>query len=133
MAHRINNMTHNLDYFRAMQVFDVLWSDPQAADGCCPNTLRGAGTYFGPDITKDFLERHNLNLLVRSHECKLEGYELAHNNKVYARAGVPPVSSHFSMCCLCCFLRSASLFSRRVTTTRWAPTRAPTSNCPETR
>ncbi|XP_059479366.1 serine/threonine-protein phosphatase rdgC isoform X2 [Neocloeon triangulifer] len=63
------------------QVFDVLWSDPQAAEGCSPNTLRGAGTYFGPDVTDEFLTRHNLRLLVRSHECKLEGYELAHNNK----------------------------------------------------
>ncbi|CAB3376156.1 Hypothetical predicted protein, partial [Cloeon dipterum] len=63
------------------QVFDILWSDPQVADGCSHNTLRGAGTYFGPDVTEEFLRRHDLRLLVRSHECKLEGYELAHNNK----------------------------------------------------
>lgn len=64
------------------QVFDVLWSDPQATEGCSPNTLRGAGTYFGPDVTEDFLSRNDLRLLVRSHECKLEGYEVAHNSKV---------------------------------------------------
>ncbi|KAF4533350.1 hypothetical protein B566_EDAN002747 [Ephemera danica] len=63
------------------QVFDLLWSDPQAAEGCAHNTMRGAGTYFGPDVTEKFLERNNLSLLVRSHECKLEGYEVVHNNK----------------------------------------------------
>nr|XP_018916539.1 PREDICTED: serine/threonine-protein phosphatase rdgC [Bemisia tabaci] len=64
------------------QVFDVLWSDPQGSEGCVPNTLRGAGTYFGPDVTNSFLEKHNLSYLVRSHECKLDGYEITHGNKV---------------------------------------------------
>lgn len=63
-------------------MFDLLWSDPQGGDGCVPNSLRGAGTYFGPDITNKFLEKHSFTLLIRSHECKLEGYELTHGNKV---------------------------------------------------
>ncbi|KAG8223779.1 hypothetical protein J437_LFUL001499 [Ladona fulva] len=59
-----------------------MWSDPSTNEGCEPNTLRGAGTYFGPDITNQFLEKHGLSLLVRSHECKLDGYELTHGDKV---------------------------------------------------
>lgn len=65
-----------------LQVFDILWSDPQAIDGCIPNALRGAGTYFGPDVTNKFLENNKMLYIIRSHECKLEGYELMHNNKV---------------------------------------------------
>lgn len=64
------------------QVFDILWSDPQATNGCVPNSLRGAGTYFGPDVTKKFLEKNHLLYIVRSHECKADGYELVHDNLV---------------------------------------------------
>lgn len=71
-----------VDKIEWKQVFDLLWSDPQGGDGCIPNSLRGAGTYFGPDVTEKFLEKHSLTLLIRSHECKLEGYELTHGNKV---------------------------------------------------
>lgn len=65
-----------------LKVFDILWSDPQHNDGCKPNGLRGAGTYFGPDVTHKFLQRNKLMFLVRSHECKPDGHELMHEGKV---------------------------------------------------
>uniref|UniRef100_A0AAR5PRS6 Serine/threonine-protein phosphatase n=1 Tax=Dendroctonus ponderosae TaxID=77166 RepID=A0AAR5PRS6_DENPD len=64
------------------QVFDILWSDPQETKGCIPNALRGAGTYFGPDVTKKFLEENRLSYVVRSHECKADGYEMCHDNLI---------------------------------------------------
>ncbi|CAH0560857.1 unnamed protein product [Brassicogethes aeneus] len=74
--------TEAIDKMEWKQVFDILWSDPQTTDGCIPNQLRGAGTYFGPNVTKQFLEKYKLSYLVRSHECKPEGYEVVHENKV---------------------------------------------------
>ncbi|XP_049810446.1 serine/threonine-protein phosphatase rdgC [Schistocerca nitens] len=71
-----------IDKMEWKQVFDILWSDPQPAEGCVPNSLRGAGTYFGPDVTDKFLQKHKLQFIVRSHECKPGGYELTHGNKV---------------------------------------------------
>lgn len=46
------------------------------------NSLRGAGTYFGPDVTQQFLQKNKLVFIVRSHECKHDGYELTHDGKV---------------------------------------------------
>jgi serine/threonine-protein phosphatase 5 len=59
---------------------ELLWSDPQPMPGRAPSK-RGVGVSFGPDVTKRFLEDNDLSLLVRSHEVKDEGYEVAHNGQ----------------------------------------------------
>ncbi|XP_061732562.1 serine/threonine-protein phosphatase with EF-hands 2-like isoform X2 [Nerophis ophidion] len=64
------------------QVVDMLWSDPIPQNGCIPNEVRGGGCCWGPNVTEDVLGRHNLQLLIRSHECKQDGYEFCHDGKV---------------------------------------------------
>uniref|UniRef100_A0A671V7S2 Serine/threonine-protein phosphatase n=1 Tax=Sparus aurata TaxID=8175 RepID=A0A671V7S2_SPAAU len=66
------------------QIVDMLWSDPMPQNGCIPNEVRGGGCYWGADVTEEVLGRHNLQLLIRSHECKQEGYEFCHNRMVSA-------------------------------------------------
>lgn len=54
---------------------DALWSDPSPLPGRTPSK-RGVGLSFGKDVTHAFLDRNGLDLLVRSHEVKEEGYEV---------------------------------------------------------
>lgn len=57
---------------------DILWSDPMDSEGRQPSR-REAGTLFGPDVTTRFLEENHLDMLVRSHEVKMEGYDVQHD------------------------------------------------------
>jgi len=52
---------------------ELLWSDPSPFKGRSPNK-RGVGVAFGPDVTHNFLKDNNLELVIRSHEVKEEGY-----------------------------------------------------------
>jgi len=36
---------------------------------------------FGPDVTENFLAKNKLDYIIRSHEVKPEGYEVAHDGK----------------------------------------------------
>uniref|UniRef100_A0A5F8APL5 Serine/threonine-protein phosphatase n=2 Tax=Macaca TaxID=9539 RepID=A0A5F8APL5_MACMU len=59
---------------------DLLWSDPQPQNGRSVSK-RGVSCQFGPDVTKAFLEENNLDYIIRSHEVKAEGYEVAHGGR----------------------------------------------------
>jgi serine/threonine-protein phosphatase 5 len=79
---------------------ELLWSDPQPQPGRSPSK-RGVGCQFGeclrfpisqgrsyyfwqlpgPDVTENFLKRNKLDYIIRSHEVKDMGYELAHDGK----------------------------------------------------
>jgi len=67
---------------------DLLWSDPQPFPGKSPSK-RGVGFSFGPDITEAFLARNDLDLLVRSHEVKDEGYLMEHGGKTITVFSAP--------------------------------------------
>ncbi|KNH07526.1 serine/threonine protein phosphatase [Perkinsela sp. CCAP 1560/4] len=60
---------------------DILWSDPCEQNGIFRND-RGAGTRFGPDVSRKFMEHNDLALVFRSHEPFLCGYEKHHDERV---------------------------------------------------
>lgn len=59
---------------------DILWSDPRRQKGW-KESSRGAGTMFGPDITRKFLMSNRLQLVVRSHECVPRGFNWPYGEK----------------------------------------------------
>ncbi|KAB1209746.1 Serine/threonine-protein phosphatase 5 [Morella rubra] len=67
---------------------ELLWSDPQPYPGRGPSK-RGVGLSFGADVTKRFLQENNLDLVVRSHEVKDEGYEIEHDGKLITVFSAP--------------------------------------------
>ncbi|KAL9241271.1 hypothetical protein vseg_015401 [Gypsophila vaccaria] len=67
---------------------ETLWSDPQPNLGRGPSK-RGVGLSFGPDVTRKFLQDNSLELVVRSHEVKDEGYEIEHDGKLITVFSAP--------------------------------------------
>ncbi|KAJ3213777.1 Serine/threonine-protein phosphatase 5 [Dinochytrium kinnereticum] len=59
---------------------ELLWSDPQDSMGRS-RSKRGVGIQFGPDVTEEFCKTNGLDCIIRSHEVKQDGYEVAHNGK----------------------------------------------------
>jgi len=69
---------------------ELLWSDPLPGQqtGRQPSK-RGVGVGFGVDVTKSFLERNNLDVVVRSHEVRAEGYSVEHEGKLITIFSAP--------------------------------------------
>ena len=61
-----------------LELMDLLWSDPtenDSVEGLRPNA-RGPGLVtFGPDRVKQFCENNGLQMIVRAHECVVDGFE----------------------------------------------------------
>lgn len=58
---------------------NIIWADPKEKNG-----LRNGsrGVEFGPDVTKSFLRRNDLCLLVRGHTYVPDGYVVEHDEKL---------------------------------------------------
>lgn len=62
-------------------MMEILWADPQPQPGRSPSK-RGVGLQFGPDITKKFCDNNKLKTVIRSHEVRMEGYEMEHDGRL---------------------------------------------------
>jgi len=60
---------------------DMLWSDPRAISSRQPSE-RGAGVEFGVDVTNNFCLVNRVALIIRSHECVQEGFEILHGGRL---------------------------------------------------
>jgi len=69
---------------------ELLWSDPLPAGvlGRRPSK-RGVAIQFGADVTKRFLDDNGLDLIVRSHEVRDNGYEVEHDGRLITIFSAP--------------------------------------------
>jgi len=71
------------------QLFEqILWSDPRptshfpVAVRWWKPSDRGAGVEFGVEMTNQFCRRNKVALIIRSHECVQDGYEVLHGGRL---------------------------------------------------
>ncbi len=59
---------------------ELLWSDPSdEITGLSMNKQRGAGWIFGKLASQSFLQKNQLELIVRSHEVRMNGFSVHHD------------------------------------------------------
>ncbi len=72
---------------------EILWNDPiEDPDVEYTPSPRGAGYLWGEKITKTFLRKTGLKIIIRGHEAVWEGYKLNHGSRVvtiFSRKGSP--------------------------------------------
>jgi serine/threonine-protein phosphatase PP1 catalytic subunit len=73
---------------------DLLWSDPDLSPGWSPSE-RGVSQVFGPDVVKDFCQKHDLDLICRAHEVTQNGYEFFADRKLVTVFSAPNYCGEF--------------------------------------
>jgi serine/threonine-protein phosphatase 5 len=90
----INAIDRNCEPPTSGLMSDILWADPQKYPGRMPSK-RGVGSSFGPDVTKNFLDENGLQLVIRSHEVRQEGYEVEQNGLLITVFSAPNYCDQF--------------------------------------
>lgn len=85
---QINKILRPIDVPDAGLICDLLWSDPARIEGWGDNE-RGVSFTFGPDVVKQFLSRHDLDLICRAHQVVEEGYEFFADQKLVTVFSAP--------------------------------------------
>ncbi|KAK7206203.1 Metallo-dependent phosphatase-like protein [Myxozyma melibiosi] len=69
-------------------MMEMLWTDPQTQPGRGPSK-RGVGLQFGPDVTRRFCDANKLMAVIRSHEVRMNGYEIEHDGRLITVFSAP--------------------------------------------
>lgn len=74
---------------------DLLWSDPDTAVTGWGENDRGVSFVFGADVVCEFLEKHDLDLLVRAHQVVEDGYEFFAGRRLVTLFSAPNYCGEF--------------------------------------
>lgn len=69
-------------------ICDLLWSDPRPTIGWAESG-RGAGYYFGKDVSDIFLHENKLKMIARAHEMIMQGFTWSHGTNVVTVFSAP--------------------------------------------
>lgn len=71
---------------------DLLWSDPADTEEDWEPNDRGVSYCFGKEVIKNFLQRHEFDLICRAHMVVEDGYEFYHDRLLVTIFSAPNVS-----------------------------------------
>jgi len=63
-------------------VCDILWNDPEDGIEGWHTSPKGAGYFFGKDITNSWLKKHEFSVIVRARSLEMEGFRWMHEGSV---------------------------------------------------
>jgi len=71
----VRRVTRPIDVPDTGVICDLLWADPDKDIAGWAENDRGVSFTFGPDVVTGFLEKHDMDLIVRAHQVVEDGYE----------------------------------------------------------
>mmetsp|Transcript_546 Transcript_546/g.691 ORF Transcript_546/g.691 Transcript_546/m.691 type:complete len:425 (+) Transcript_546:117-1391(+) len=74
---------------------DLLWSDPDTGVNGWAENDRGVSFVFGADVVAAFLERHDLDLVIRAHQVVEDGYEFFAGRRLVTLFSAPNYCGEF--------------------------------------
>lgn len=74
---------------------DLLWSDPSTESVGFGQNDRGVSVAFGPDVVHQFLQKEDLDLVVRAHQVVEDGYEFFADRKLVTIFSAPNYCGEF--------------------------------------
>ena len=77
---------------------DTLWSDPDKDITGWAENDRGVSFTFGADVVSKFLERNDLDLIVRAHQVVEDGYEFFGDRTLVTVFSAPNYCGEFDNC-----------------------------------
>lgn len=72
---QIANIARPADIPETGLLCDLIWSDPDTEITGWSENDRGVSFTFGADVVRQFLRRHDMDLIVRAHQVVEDGYE----------------------------------------------------------
>jgi len=74
---------------------DLLWADPDRDLVGWAHSDRGVSYTFGADVIRDFLDKHDLDLICRAHQVVEDGYEFQADRKLVTIFSAPNYCGEF--------------------------------------
>ena len=74
---------------------DLLWADPDKEITGWGENDRGISFTFGPDVVHRFVQKHDIDLICRAHQCVEDGYEFFAERKLVTLFSAPNYCGEF--------------------------------------
>ena len=95
---QINHIRRPTDVPDSGVTCDLLWSDPDPDISGWAENDRGVSYTFGADVVERFLERNELDLIVRAHQVVEDGYEFFGDRTLVTVFSAPNYCGEFDNC-----------------------------------